>query len=481
MNTANDIIHAREKRSKQIQALISEYSTPLISLSLNIPGANKNASVFSDVFQEGVRQLDALIAAMDFNIQRRETHASEDGDICFWLVDKDAIYLKRLCLTIETSHALGRLFDFDVFDRHGKAIKRKALHSPPRNCMVCGRNVHNCRFLARHTLSDVMAKITEIIDEWRAGSADRIFQHIARLANWAMQFEIGVTPKPGLVDRNNSGAHKDMNYFSFVKTIPILAEEFYRCAELGYTAEKCSPELLDGIRAIGIKAEWQMTQLTYGVNTLKGLIFSGALLATVSGYLYGKGLLPTPELLQVYIISICRNMVQSELAIYHKKETIDNSRLSFGQKIYLERGITGIRGEAENGFPSLFQFGLPTFRTVIREGFPADIAAISALFAIMSNLDDTNLIKRGGVDVLRSIQKTSTQIVEDRAWHREDFLPMVEKLDREFIERNYSPGGAADLLSLVVWVYLFENGNIGMNKGVKLKSLDNVISTGSVN
>ena len=33
----------------------------------------------------------------------------------------------------------------------------------------------------------------------------------------AMLIEVGCTPKPGLVDRSNSGSHHDMNYDTFVE------------------------------------------------------------------------------------------------------------------------------------------------------------------------------------------------------------------------------------------------------------------------
>ena len=35
-------------------------------------------------------------------------------------------------------------------------------------------------------------------------------------------------------------------------------------------------------------------------------------------------------------------------------------------------------------------------------------------------------------------------------------LAYIEDLDRDFIQRNISPGGSADLLALTYFIYLFE-------------------------
>lgn len=52
-------------------------------------------------------------------------------------------------------------------------------------------------------------------------------QHpFAELAAEALYREIRLTPKPGLVDRVNSGAHRDMNYALFMASIAAIAPWF---------------------------------------------------------------------------------------------------------------------------------------------------------------------------------------------------------------------------------------------------------------
>ena len=55
-------------------------------------------------------------------------------------------------------------------------------------------------------------------------------QHARKLSSLSMQallYEVSVTPKPGLVDRNNTGAHQDMDIFTFEGSADLLALTFF--------------------------------------------------------------------------------------------------------------------------------------------------------------------------------------------------------------------------------------------------------------
>ena len=62
----------------------------------------------------------------------------------------------------------------------------------------------------RPSVAELQEKTTEILTEARDAQdvADA-----ARLAVRALLYEVTTTPKPGLVDRRNSGSHKDMDVF----------------------------------------------------------------------------------------------------------------------------------------------------------------------------------------------------------------------------------------------------------------------------
>ena len=46
---------------------------------------------------------------------------------------------------------------------------------------------------------------------------------IAACAVEALLVEAAATPKPGLVDRANNGAHRDMDFFTFQASAAVLA------------------------------------------------------------------------------------------------------------------------------------------------------------------------------------------------------------------------------------------------------------------
>lgn len=84
-----------------------------------------------------------------------------------------------------------------------------------------------------------------------------------------MRLELDTTPKPGLVDRQNNGAHKDMDYALMSKSISALRPYLTRLAV--ESAKDIDPAK---IKEVGIEAEKAMLKATGGVNTHKGALFS---------------------------------------------------------------------------------------------------------------------------------------------------------------------------------------------------------------
>ena len=117
-----------------------------------------------------------------------------------------------------------------------------------------------------------------------------------------------------------------------------------------------------------------------------------------------------------------------------------------GQRLYKSCGISGIRGEAAKGFPSVRYIGLPVFRSALEKG--RNMARITALLYLIAGVEDTNMIARGGRKGAMEGAKM-TAILLRREFDPED----VFRLDQWFIRRNLSPGGCADLLAAVCFVY----------------------------
>lgn len=114
---------------------------------------------------------------------------------------------------------------------------------------------------------------------------------VAHLATRALKAELNTTPKPGLVDTHDSGAHRDMDHALMMRSIRAMHPYFVRLATLGYD----SPQLPahNDIVSIGLEAEKAMFKSTGGVNTYKGALFSMGLALTAATYIIGRGKVAT--------------------------------------------------------------------------------------------------------------------------------------------------------------------------------------------
>ena len=75
------------------------------------------------------------------------------------------------------------------------------------------------------------------------------------------------------------------------------------------------------------------------------------------------------------------------------------------------------------------------------------------MLTLLSQVEDTNLLYRGGPEGLAFVQKEAAVILSGPP---EDYITRLEKLDDACIARNLSPGGCADLLALGLLLYRTE-------------------------
>lgn len=278
-------------------------------------------------------------------------------------------------------------------------------------------------------------------------------KQIADYAEKALFYEVFLTPKPGLVDRQTNGAHQDMDYQTFIASIQGLSPFFVEYFEAGYTHQGDLETLFDKLRQLGIFAEKAMLTATNGVNTHKGANFSLAVLLGATGfYLQSRQQLPfsekdTAEVLKISA-SMTQNLIQKDFSDLHLKTT-----LSYGERLYLEKGITGIRGEAAKGYPALADFVLPFLRTAQPED--PQVILLRVLVLLMSEIEDNNLLHRGGFSAWQLV-KDEMKKIHQANLPSEKLVDELIKYDAVLIQRNLSPGGAADLLSLSIYFALLE-------------------------
>ena len=281
--------------------------------------------------------------------------------------------------------------------------------------------------------------------------------YISNLILKAMLYEVSTTPKPGLVDRANSGAHRDMDFFTFIDSTVVFYDYFYNCVKTGLEFQGDDfTELLIQIRPIGLKAEEQMFFATNNINTHKGLVFSFGIMAAAVGSLYIEN----------------KSKYFSSLKISHRVRLISrgitveltdpniNKNITYGEKLYNKYKTTCIRGEVESGFKTVLTYSLPVFEELIeKKKYNINDICVQVLLHLIVNTVDCNILGRHNKKKLNYAQTCAKNILKDGGYlsiiGKKDIIDM----DRDFIDKNISPGGAADLLAITLLFYFLQNGD----------------------
>ena len=248
---------------------------------------------------------------------------------------------------------------------------------------------------------------------------------IAHLATQALQAELDTTPKPGLVDKDNNGAHRDMDYALMQRSIDTLHPYFLQLALLG-----CADALPThtSIRDVGIEAERAMLSATNGVNTHKGALFSMGLAVVAAAHE--------------------ENTDSLQATIKALAASFPDTNGTHGSKAkLLSKGTTAIKGALDNareGYEMLFAEWLPFYieRRKERDAYTLH----KTLLRIMCDLDDTNVIYRTDLATAEEVKQEARALLDNFS------KVALKDMDRHYTTRNISPGGAADMLSLTVFI-----------------------------
>lgn len=270
------------------------------------------------------------------------------------------------------------------------------------------------------------------------------------LALKSLLYEVSVTPKPGLVDPANPGPHPDMTVFTFIDSAVSLQSYFDQCRQAGADFKGADlTALFQQIRPAGIQAEKAMFAATHGVNTHKGAVFSLGVLVTASAYT-----LATAAAFDVdQMFKTVREMLVG--LVNHDLGTIQpNQVTTAGERQYAKYGQGGIRAEAEAGYPAVAEIALPFLRQQVG---PLNQRLLDTLMVIAAHTTDTNLIKRAGTpDILPWMRAQSQRYFELGGSQTMAGWEFLTQLNQEFLARNLSLGGSADLLILTIFVGLVE-------------------------
>lgn len=275
---------------------------------------------------------------------------------------------------------------------------------------------------------------------------------IAEYAYQALITEVMLTPKPGLVDQRNSGAHRDMSIDTFLKSASVISGWLPRFVDIGYRfADVSACEFLPLVRPTGVLCERAMFVATQGVNTHKGAIFALALLCSAAGRLVAMQIDLTRDRICAEVAAICAGLVSRELES-------DGAAQTAGERIFRDHGLAGARGEAASGFLTVRSFALPVYDRVRRAGNNEAMALLESLLHLLAVNADTNLISRGGLAGMEHVREYARTLVRQGGGLASHGLEKMAAFDDDLIARNLSPGGSADLLIVTAFLARFPGG-----------------------
>ncbi len=409
------ILEAREKRATHINELMKEYRyKTIIILKSNVPGAEKNPKRLKFI----CNLYDLLIQKeLKKKITIKQNVESLDGNYVYYVVEEEGNIVKEKAILIEEANVLGKLVDIDVYNE--MSITRSTLECEMRKCLICDNYSHICVRNQTHTQEELFTKIDEITEDY-------LVEHILNKTIKCIYYELDLYPKFGLVSSHDSGVHKDMDFQTFINSTfaikPYLKEYIlYGLKDIN------DPKLLI---QIGIRAEKAMFAVTNNVNTQKGLIFIlGIFLPVLSKAIRNN-------LGQAYIKEEIKKISKQIIGDYYLNVS-NKANKTHGDLVYLDYNLKGIRGEALNGLEIVFD--IPSYKDR-----PAGYIHLEYLIHIMSLLDDTTIIHRTNLQTLKNIKQTMGELVKIGGYTNN--IALVANLTNEYIEKDISPGGSADML-----------------------------------
>lgn len=274
---------------------------------------------------------------------------------------------------------------------------------------------------------------------------------IRESVRYGLMEEVKTTPKPGLVDLCDSGAHTDMDYNTFAASTEAVAPYLAEMARTGIRFHDRRDQIFPLIRETGLRGEQVMFSATGGVNTHKGILFLLGIITAAYGAVFRENgnRLPDRKTVLERAGQIAAPVLRQEL-----KQIPGRENKTHGELLYVRYGVRGVRGEVIDGFPSLLRTAFPAMEQAKKNQPDKNAARLYVLLRLMSCVEDTNILYRSDPETLHNVRRISTGFLEKYPVIRGEALRGLREMNRLFIRRGISPGGCADLLAVTLF---FEN------------------------
>lgn len=454
-------LDAREERVEKQKKILETHKGTLIVVRANYPGEAKNEYPSTEIVKIISSEVDKYFGK---DIIYKDETLTLEGTIDFFIVKLDVDEVKKICVLIEEKHPLGRFVDIDVYDNLGNSFSRTKYGYPQRKCYLCEELAVVCTRAMKHNLKDIKNHILKSYEKYLKNESLRIkiSEKLGELALKACILELSCHPSFGLVSPLTSGAHKDMNYFTFLNSSFAIKRGLTEMSYLGFSYLDIN-EIFKRSRDIGIQAEKEMFLATKNINTHKGIIFIfGVTLVSVAKVLYEKYIgsnqdissidIDNKELEKVSenIRKCCVNILADFDRIPEKIRL--GEKLTNGEKLYLDYGFLGIRGEVKDGMSFIFQEILPFLEKEMSVGHELNFSLVKTLLFLMTKINDSTIVNRVGVEVLESVKNDAKLLLSKGVPLDEAF-----ELEERYSKSRISPGGSADLLAITIFLYFLKN------------------------
>jgi triphosphoribosyl-dephospho-CoA synthase len=380
---------------------------------------------------------------------------------------------------MEEAFAAGRLLDVDVYDAAGRQVDRRSIGLPPRLCLACDQPAVDCIRAGRHSPGELAAAVSRLL---HADERERLAGALVRGA----RLELELTPKPGLVDRLDSGSHPDLSFDLMSRSIDLLPEYYGDLIRLASTEAR--PLDLAACVAAGRRAEARMLD-AIGTNAHRGYIFlSGLVLLgwpndvaepSRGGAAANEGSrMPAfrrtiADLAKRTIAGrvqaaidagIPQQAASREPQAASRKPQAASRRVaaraqaaSHGAEARARYGTGGILGEALAGLPAIFEHGLPALAEGLARFGPTDAAHHWLMAALMAVVEDTTSLHRcgrAGLDRLKADGRRIREAMEAG----EDHVGTIARLNDDYRAMGLTMGGVADSMAVTIALRAFEEG-----------------------
>ncbi|NML34055.1 triphosphoribosyl-dephospho-CoA synthase [Paraburkholderia antibiotica] len=299
---------------------------------------------------------------------------------------------------------------------------------------------------------------------------------LARYAITALIDEAELTPKPALVDRRGSGAHRDLDLALMLRSAHALEPTFAALARAARRRGEPSALLRTELAQIGRAGEQQMLRATGGSNAhrgaiwIVGLLVAGVALATSASLAADSDASsatgsPTHAPIPgnpIYPDAARVCALAAQIAGFPDRFAAPSD--SHGERARQRYQVGGARREAQDGFPHALQIGLPALHAARARGIDENAARVDALLAIMTTLDDTCLLHRAGLAGLQAGRHGAQRVLDAGGSSTPTGRVALDALERELLTLNASPGGAADLLAATLFLDMLAPRDAGRSQ-----------------